>query len=81
MPLKRDQHGVNDWSGDSEIALKIGVCGWSTVDFGIGVDKGQVLALLYGKSWRRIGDRHSAVNMIKCHRNHSGDDREYKISG
>jgi len=40
---------VNGRRSDSEEALHIGLGGWTSHDEGIGVDEGQILALLVGE--------------------------------
>ena len=42
------QHAVDGRGRDPEVALQIGVCGRSAVDFGVIVNEGQVLALQIG---------------------------------
>ena len=51
--FQREQHLVNRWGADLEIALQIGFSGGAAVDFGIGINKGQILALAFGKG--RLG--------------------------
>ena len=42
---------MNGWRADAEVALQIGFGGRATEDAGIGMDEGEILALLGGEAW------------------------------
>ena len=42
---------MNGWRCDAEEALEVGLGGRLTVEQDVGVDEGQVLALLLGEAW------------------------------
>ena len=71
---------MNAWRRNSEVVLDIGVLWGSGVDFGIGVDEGQVLSLSFGEHWDVVcGDRHSRCAVIDCPGDQAGDRDEHKI--
>ena len=41
---------MDGWRGDLEVLLHVGFGGWSSVDAGIGMDEGEVLALFFGET-------------------------------
>ena len=43
-------HLVDGWWGDLEVALHVGFGGRSAVDAGVGMDEGEVLALFFGEA-------------------------------
>lgn len=53
--LQSDHHLVDGRRADAEMALQIGFCGSAAEDADIGVDEGQILALLGGEA--RLWDR------------------------
>ena len=49
--LQSDDHLMDGRWADAEMALQIGFGGGAAEDAGIGVDEGEVLALLGGEAW------------------------------
>ena len=47
-------HLVDRWRGDLKVKLHIGFGGWASEHVRVGVDEGQILALLFGEA-RRAG--------------------------
>jgi hypothetical protein len=52
-PLKGEDHLVDRGRGDAEVVLHFALGGRSPMHAGIGVDEGQILALLGGEAWDR----------------------------
>ena len=48
--LELDDHPVDGWRGDAEELLDVGLGGGATVEQDVGVDEGEVLALLVGEA-------------------------------
>jgi hypothetical protein len=62
--LQLFDHAVDARRRDGEEALDVGLGGWATVDQGVGVDEGQVLALGFGEFLGRKSC-HVALDLIK----------------
>ena len=45
-------HLVDRRRADLKVALHVGLCGWASEHVRVGVDEGQVLALLFGEAAR-----------------------------
>ena len=50
LSLEGDDHLMDGWRRDLEVALHVGFGGWSSVDPGVGVDEGEILALFFGET-------------------------------
>jgi hypothetical protein len=48
-----EHHLVNRWRGDAEVPLQVGFGWWPAEDAAIGIDEGEVLALLFGEGGKR----------------------------
>lgn len=48
-----EHHLVNRWRGDAEVPLQVGLSGWPADDAAIGIDEGEVLALLFREGGKR----------------------------
>ena len=51
VSFEGDDHLVDRWRTDLEVALQIGLGGWASEHVRVGVDEGQILALLFGERW------------------------------
>jgi hypothetical protein len=49
-PFEGKDHLVDRWRADAKVALQIGFGGRAAEDAGLGVDEGQILALLDGEA-------------------------------
>ncbi len=45
IALKGEDHLVNAGRRDLKVSLDVGLCGGTRIDFGVGVDEGQILSL------------------------------------
>ena len=50
ISFERHDHLVDRWRADLEVALHVGLGGWSSEHVRVSVDEGQVLALLFGEA-------------------------------
>jgi len=50
ITFERDDHLVDRGRADFEVALHVGLGGWSPEHVRVGVDEGQVLTLLFGEA-------------------------------
>ena len=50
VSLERHDHLMDRWWADLKVALHVGLGGWSSEHVRVGVDEGQVLALLLGEA-------------------------------
>ena len=51
LAIEGKHHLMDGGRGDSEEALHVGFGGWAAHDERIGMDEGQILALLVGEAW------------------------------
>ena len=49
LSFEGEDHLVNGWRRDLEVTLHVGFGGWSSVDAGIGINEGEILALFFGE--------------------------------
>jgi len=69
--LEGENHLVDRWRGDCEVALDVGLGRRTGVYTRIGVNEGQVLALREGEGWRGRADRHRSGFEIVCAHEHT----------
>ena len=50
IAFERDDHLMDRGWADAEVALHIGFGGWASEHARVGVDEGQILALLFGEA-------------------------------
>lgn len=62
--LEFDDHPMDGGRGDSEESLHVGLGGRTPIDEGVGVDEGEILALLLREPWRGPGNRQAEVSVI-----------------
>ena len=56
-PFEGEDHLVDRGRSDAEVVLHFALGGWAAMDAGVGVDEGQILALLGGEAGR-VAARH-----------------------
>ena len=49
LSFEGDDHLMDRWRRDLEVALHVGFGGGSSVDPGVGIDEGEILALFFGE--------------------------------
>ncbi len=50
LSFEGENHLMDGWRCDLEMALHVGFGGWSSVDAGVGIDEGKILALFFGEA-------------------------------
>ncbi len=55
LSFEGEDHLMDAWRRDLEVALHVGLGGRSFVDAAVGVDEGEVLALLFGEAGLKRG--------------------------
>ena len=49
LSFEGEDHLMDRWRRDLEVALHVGFGGWSPVDAGVGINEGEILALFFGE--------------------------------